>query len=109
MKPNRFVGLKTAKTLQSSVEAAKPEVTIKTQQKGIDKQETDIQSNDNNIETRRRGRPNGKRSNENFRQVTAYINRETYKQTKMKLLAADESQEFSELIDELLVRWLREN
>jgi uncharacterized Rmd1/YagE family protein len=108
MKTNRFAGLKDVKTLQNSVEAAKPEVTIKTQQKGIGKQESNIQSNDNNTETPRRGRPNGKRSNENFQQVTAYISKDNYKRTKMKLLAADEPQEFSELVDYLLVRWLQE-
>ncbi len=106
---NRFAGLKTVKTLQSSVEAAEPETAIKTQRKGGNKQENTIQPDDDkNIETRRRGRPNGKRSNENFQQVTAYISKDTYKQTKMKLLAADEPQEFSELVDYLLVGWLRE-
>jgi uncharacterized Rmd1/YagE family protein len=106
---NRFAGLKTVKTLQSSLEAAEPEPATETQRRGVNKQENTIQpSDDKNIETRRRGRPNGKRSNENFQQVTAYISKDTYKQTKMKLLAADEPQEFSELVDYLLVGWLRE-
>jgi uncharacterized Rmd1/YagE family protein len=105
---NRFAGLKDVKTLQNSIETAKPEVTIKTQQKATVNQETNTHSNNNAGETRRRGRPNGKRSNDNFRQVTAYVGRDTYKQTKMKLLAADKPQEFSELIDDLLVRWLQE-
>jgi uncharacterized Rmd1/YagE family protein len=106
---NRFAGLKTAKTLQNSADVIKPETTVKPSQRGVNKQETSIQSNTtNSLEARRRGRPNGKRSNENFRQVTAYVGKETYKQTKMKLLAADNQQEFSELIDDLLVRWLQE-
>jgi uncharacterized Rmd1/YagE family protein len=105
---NRFAGLKDAKTLQNSVETTKTEATRKAQQRGAIIQQTDNQPNNESGETRRRGRPNGKRSNENFRQVTAYVGKETYKQTKMKLLAADEPQEFSELIDDLLNRWLRE-
>ncbi len=106
---NRFAGLKSAKTLQNLIETPKPETTAKAQQKSTDKQKPDTQPDDNNgIETRRRGRPNGKRSNDNFRQVTAYVGKETYKKTKMKLLAADNQQEFSELIDDLLIRWLAE-
>jgi uncharacterized Rmd1/YagE family protein len=105
---NRFAGLKDAKTLQNSAETTKTEVIRKAKQRGAVIQQTDNQTDNQNGETRRRGRPNGKRSNENFRQVTAYVGKETYKQTKMKLLAADEPQEFSELIDDLLNRWLRE-
>jgi uncharacterized Rmd1/YagE family protein len=105
---NRFAGLKDAKTLQSSVETTKTEATRKAQQRGVIIQQTNNEPNDESGETRRRGRPNGKRSNENFRQVTAYVGKETYKRTKMKLLAADEPQEFSELIDDLLSRWLEE-
>jgi uncharacterized Rmd1/YagE family protein len=105
---NRFAGLKDAKTLQDSVETTQTEATRKARQRGAVIQQTDNQPNNESGETRRRGRPNGKRSNENFRQVTAYVGKETYKQTKMKLLAADEPQEFSELIDDLLVRWLQE-
>ena len=105
---NRFAGLKDAKTLQNSVETTKTEAIRKAKQRGAVIQQTDNQTDNQSGETRRRGRPNGKRSNENFRQVTAYVGKETYKQTKMKLLAADEPQEFSELIDDLLVRWLQE-
>jgi uncharacterized Rmd1/YagE family protein len=105
---NRFAGLKDAKTLQNSAETTKTEAIRKAQQRGAVIQQTDNQPNNGSGETRRRGRPNGKRSNENFRQVTAYVSKDTYKKTKMKLLAADEPQEFSELIDDLLNRWLRE-
>jgi uncharacterized Rmd1/YagE family protein len=105
---NRFAGLKDAKALQNSVETTQPEAIRKVQQRSVVIQQTDNQKDNESGETRRRGRPNGKRSNENFRQVTAYVGKETYKQTKMKLLAADEPQEFSELIDDLLVRWLKE-
>jgi uncharacterized Rmd1/YagE family protein len=106
MKGNRFGTFKDVKKLQESETTPTQEKKIKARQKDSKTQENIIQTE---IETPRRGRPNGKRSNENFRQVTAYIGTETYKQTKMKLLANDNKQEFSELVDELLNRWLKEN
>jgi uncharacterized Rmd1/YagE family protein len=106
MSKNRFDGLKDVKTLQKPEAKPKMEKELKTRQKVNKNQETSSQIV---VETLRRGRPNGKRSNENFRQVTAYVGTETYKQTKMKLLANDNRQEFSVLVDELLKRWLKEN
>jgi uncharacterized Rmd1/YagE family protein len=105
MSKNRFSSFSAIKTLQSS---ATPKETKKTSQKATVKSETAIQGI-NDDEKRRRGRPNGKRSNDNFRQVTAYIEKDTHKQTKMRLLANDETQEFSELINDLLKKWLEEN
>jgi uncharacterized Rmd1/YagE family protein len=103
---NRFAGLKDVNSIQKSETMSK---TNETEQKASNAQETVNQTSKNNsIEAPRRGRPNGKRSNENFRQVTAYIGKDTYRQTKMKLLAAEKPQEFSELIDILLNRWLQE-
>lgn len=56
------------------------------------------------------GRPKvGKRSNNNFKQVTAYIENATYKKVKFALAQLeDEGQklEFSELVQELLESWL---
>jgi uncharacterized Rmd1/YagE family protein len=106
MKGNRFDSLKDVKELQESEATPMPEKETKAHQKGNKAQENTIQTE---IETPRRGRPNGKRSNKDFRQVTAYVGTETYKQTKMKLLGNDNKQEFSELVDELLNRWLKEN
>lgn len=54
-----------------------------------------------------RGRPKGKRSDPSFEQVTAYIRKETYRQTKMALLQEDEERDFSQLIEELLCAYLR--
>jgi hypothetical protein len=105
MSKNRFSGLSAMKTLQNS-EAL--EGTKKDAQSAIVEPKT-IPENNNDNKTPRRGRPHGKRSDENFRQVTAYINKDTYKRTKMKLLADDNRQEFSELIDSLLLRWLNES
>jgi uncharacterized Rmd1/YagE family protein len=105
MNKNRFASLTAAKTLQKSEVTSTLEKQTKARQKVSKQQEI---TNQTNVEIPRRGRPNGKRSNENFRQVTAYVGTETYKQTKMKLLANDNRQEFSELVDELLIKWLRE-
>ena len=52
------------------------------------------------------GRPRGKRSNPDYEQVTAYIKRATYKQTKIALLQQEEIEDFSELIEQLLTEWL---
>jgi hypothetical protein len=105
MSKNRFAGLADLKTLRKIEPMPKPEKELKTRQKVSKAQESSTQIA---VETPRRGRPNGKRSNENFRQVTAYVGTETYKRTKMKLLADDNNQEFSELVDELLIKWLKE-
>ena len=104
MTKNRFSGLSAIKNLQTT---ETPETTKKVAKNANKEQENTSKSHNGN-EAPRRGRPHGKRSNENFRQVTAYINRDTYKRTKMKLLADDNKQEFSELIDSLLVKWLDE-
>jgi hypothetical protein len=105
MNKNRFDGLKDLKTLQKPEATSIPEKETKPRQNGSKWQETSTQMG---VAIPRRGRPNGKRSNENFRQVTAYVGTETYKRTKMKLLANDNHQEFSELVDELLNKWLKE-
>lgn len=52
------------------------------------------------------GRPRGKRSNPDYEQVTAYIKRETYRNTKIALLQQGDNQEFSELVEQLLSEWL---
>ena len=57
--------------------------------------------------TTSRGRPKGKRSDPAFEQVTAYIRKETYRQTKLALLNANDSRDFSQLVEELLGAYLR--
>jgi hypothetical protein len=52
------------------------------------------------------GRPRGKRSNPDYEQVTAYIKKETYRNTKIALLQQGNNQEFSELVEQLLSDWL---
>ena len=52
------------------------------------------------------GRPRGKRSHPDYEQVTAYIKKETYRNTKIALLQQGNNQEFSELVEQLLSDWL---
>lgn len=58
----------------------------------------------------RRGRPAGKRSNQQSVQVTAYIQSETHYATKIALLTNSRrgkpKKDFSDLVQELLTKWL---
>ena len=58
----------------------------------------------------RRGRPAGKRSDEESVQVTAYIQAETHFATKIALLTnlrrGEPKKDFSDLVQELLSKWL---
>jgi hypothetical protein len=54
----------------------------------------------------KRGRPKGKRSDPDYEQVTAYIKKETYRQTKIALLQQGDVQDFSLLVEQLLAEWL---
>jgi hypothetical protein len=56
---------------------------------------------------RGRGRPPGKRSDPDFEQVTAYIRRHTHQGVKIALLQEGKGQEFSELVEGLLAKWLK--
>jgi hypothetical protein len=53
------------------------------------------------------GRPRGKRSDGDHVQVTAYIRRETHLDVKTALLREQQGRDFSELVEELLAKWLR--
>ena len=55
---------------------------------------------------KKKGRPKGKRSDPDFEQVTAYIRKETYRQTKIALLEQSQWSDFSELVEQLLTEWL---
>ena len=54
-----------------------------------------------------RGRPRGKRSNPDFDQVTAYIRKHTHQDVKIALLQEGRGREFSELVEDLLAKWLK--
>ena len=54
------------------------------------------------------GRPRtGKRSNPDFKQVSAWIRRDTYERVTKRLFVKEGRREFSELVEELLAAWLR--
>ena len=55
----------------------------------------------------RRGRPPGKRSNPDFEQVTIYIRKSTHQNAKVELLKGGKRQEFSELVEVLVKKWLQ--
>jgi hypothetical protein len=57
--------------------------------------------------TASRGRPKGKRSDPDYEQVTAYIRKETYRRTKVALLQTEEERDFSQLVEDLLLAYLR--
>ncbi|MTF40321.1 hypothetical protein GGC33_15485 [Cyanobacterium aponinum 0216] len=54
----------------------------------------------------KKGRPKGKRSNPDFEQVTAYVRKDTYRQTKIALLNREDKLDFSDLVEQLLNEWL---
>lgn len=53
------------------------------------------------------GRPRAKRSDPDYCQVTAYIRRKTYQNVRIKLMQQGDTQEFSELVENLLAEFLR--
>jgi len=53
---------------------------------------------------RRSGPSAGKRSDSDYKQVSAYIRRDTHFKVKLALL--QEGREFSELVEELLSEWI---
>jgi hypothetical protein len=55
---------------------------------------------------KKRGRPSGKRSDADYVQVTAYIEKSHHRAVKMALLKADEDTDFSDLVNILLGNWL---
>ena len=58
-------------------------------------------------EVPRRGRPAGKRSDPSYSQVTAYIPEDLHRRVKIAQLQDAKGQEFSELIEALLLDWLK--
>lgn len=54
--------------------------------------------------TKRKGRPQGKRSNPDYEQIGIYIPKALHTEVK-KLLLEDKSRDFSDLVTELLKAW----
>lgn len=106
MSKNRFAGLQAVKQLQDTKEI---EVKETPKHKAFEQSPVKMELKSNGSDdatTPRRGRPNGKRSNAEFQQVTAYVRRDTYRRVSIKLLDRENKGEFSELIEELLQKWL---
>jgi hypothetical protein len=59
--------------------------------------------------TKKRGRPSGKRSDDDYVQTTAYIHKDRHKNVKIALLKLGNGQDFSDLVDDLLAEWLKKN
>jgi hypothetical protein len=89
---NRFAGLKKDKAAKN-MKAERPETDQQQLQQSA-------------LLPRRRGRPNGKRTNKDYRQVTAYVRSDTYKRVSITLLEQDKKGEFSDLVENLLQAWL---
>ena len=108
MSKNRFTGLQAVKQLQNSKEI---QIKKTPQNKAFEQSPVKIELKSNGSDDAtapRRGRPNGKRSSAEFQQVTAYVRRNTYRRVSIKLLDRENKGEFSELIEELLQKWLEE-
>lgn len=75
--------------------------------KGRDKTSAKKSSQVSETPARRRGRPTGKRSDPDFEQTTAYIRKDTHRSVKIALLEEAEGREYSELVEELLSKWLK--
>jgi hypothetical protein len=58
-------------------------------------------------EAPRRGRPPGKRSDPTYSQVTAYVPEDLHRRVKIALLQEAKGREFSQLVEALLIDWLR--
>jgi hypothetical protein len=58
-------------------------------------------------ESRKRGRPSGKRSDPDYVGFTTYIRKDTHHEVKLALLQEKEGRELSELVEDLLTGWLK--
>ena len=59
------------------------------------------------LETRKVGRPPGKKSDPDYTQATVYLRKQTHLAAKKRLL--DEGKEFSELVEELVTQWIQKS
>lgn len=78
-----------------------------TKAKGSDKTSAKKSSPTGEAIAKKRGRPSGKRSNPEYVQTTAYVRGDTYKAIKIALIEEDQGREYSELVEELLAKWLK--
>lgn len=75
----------------------------------VDKQEQlpEQEPSNSSTTTKPRNRSLGKRTDPAYEQVTAYIRKDTYKQVKIALIQEGEGQDFSQLVEQLLGKWLK--
>lgn len=107
MSKNRFAGLSAARELQETKQTQEPAAkSVKKSEVFQALPEQAISDAVSATPTARRGRPNGKRSDAEFQQVTAYVRRDTYRQVSIRLIDQPQKGEFSELVQELLQKWL---
>ena len=71
---------------------------------GVKGKEIESPKETDQVEKRGRGRPRGKHSDKNMTRATAYIPKDLYIMTKLRLTL--EEKYFSDLIEELLTDWL---
>jgi hypothetical protein len=69
-------------------------------------QDQSIQISQKENKVTKKGRSKGKRTNPDFEQVTAYVKKDTYRQTKIALLNGEDKLDFSDLVEQLLTEWL---
>lgn len=55
---------------------------------------------------KRSGRPLAKRSDPEWKQISAFVRKETHRKAKMKLLQQDGNKDLSDVIEELLQNWV---
>lgn len=72
-------------------------------------QKSDSQDSQAVQSPKQRGRPPAKRSDPNYLGFTTYIRRDTHLKAKIALLQEGKNRELSELVESLLVEWLRKN
>jgi hypothetical protein len=94
---NKFTGINAAKRLEKAESEPTIEKATETPAKAAET-------------AKKVGRPTGKKSNSDFRQITAYVRKDTVRNIKKLLLERDElkytKMDFSDVIEEGLIRWI---
>lgn len=87
------------------LDAAKGRDKSSTKKSSKSSQKTEQQSD---APAKRRGRPaTGKRNDPEFDQTTAYVRKDTYRAVRIALIEEGEDLDYSELVEELLAKWLK--
>lgn len=108
-----FSGLKEelGKDFQSDNNSPKSEVKTSTAKNNKSKTKTKKSAHTNIKEAslpQKTQRKLGKRSNPEFTQAPAFVRKTTHQQVKVKLIMDSEFDDYSELVEALLVQWLEQ-